>query len=391
MTGAEVLLLVGTRPEAVKVAPVALALAAHPSIRPLLVHSGQHGSIVRDALAPFGLWPDESLEVKRSSGSQAELMAGVLPRLDELLVRRAPDAVLVQGDTTTTLAGALAAYWRRIPVVHLEAGLRTGNRDSPFPEEGNRQLVARIASLHLAPTVGAAQALQAESVPAADIVVTGNTVVDAIQHMALLDRSPVSPQLAAVEKLLDGCGGRMVLITLHRRESWGAPMARMLAAIRQVVDEHPDLHALLPMHPNPAVREQLASASGHPRIQVIEPLDYPDLVRALRRSALVLTDSGGIQEEAPSFGVPVLVLREVTERPEAIDAGCAWLVGTDPVAIVKSARRLLAARRRLRIKRNPFGDGMAAARVVSALERLLARRLGDDEAGEDEVVEFCVQ
>nr|AGS49685.1 UDP-N-acetylglucosamine 2-epimerase [uncultured bacterium esnapd14] len=392
MTGNEVLLLVGTRPEAVKVAPVALALAAHPNIRPLLVHSGQHGSIVRDALAPFGLQPDESLDVRRSSGSQAELMAGLLPRLDELLDRRAPAAVLVQGDTTTTLAGALAAYWRRVPVVHLEAGLRTGNRDSPFPEEGNRQLVARIAALHLAPTARAARALRAESIPATDIVVTGNTVVDAVQHMALLDRPPVSAQFAAVERTLDGCAGRLILVTLHRRESWGAPMARMLNAICQVVEEHPDVHALLPVHPNPAVRAQLRAASGHhPRVQVTEPLDYPDLVRALRRSALVLTDSGGIQEEAPSFGVPVLVLRAVTERPEAIDAGCAWLVGTDPAVIVASARRLLAARPRPRVKRNPFGDGMAAARVVNALERLLAHRLGDDEAGEDEVVEFCVQ
>ncbi|TDP96548.1 non-hydrolyzing UDP-N-acetylglucosamine 2-epimerase [Labedaea rhizosphaerae] len=367
----DVVLLAGTRPEAVKAAPVALALAGHPVLRPRIVHSGQHAGMVEQALAPFGLRVDDRLPVQRDTGGQPELVAQLLPALDDVLATHDPAAVIVQGDTTTTLAGALAAFWRRVPVVHLEAGLRTGDLASPFPEEANRQLVARIAALHLPPTEQAAQALRAESVPSEHIVVTGNTVVDAVRHIASAAPPARDPKLSALEHRVATTGGRLVLVTVHRRESWGAPLDRVLAAVHDLADAHPDIHVLLPAHPNPLVRRQIAATPSHPRVVVTEPLDYPDLVRALRGASLVLTDSGGIQEEAPSFGVPVLVLREVTERMEAVVAGCAWLVGTDPARIRTEADRVLCQRLRVPLDRNPFGDGRAALRVVAALEELL--------------------
>ncbi|MFC5288976.1 non-hydrolyzing UDP-N-acetylglucosamine 2-epimerase [Actinokineospora guangxiensis] len=368
----EILLLVGTRPEAVKAAPVAVAMAADPDLSPVIVHSGQHEWVVDQALAPFGLTPDERLPVRRSGGGQAELMAGLLPALDALLARRKPAAVVVQGDTTTTLAGALAAFWRGIPVAHLEAGLRTGDLAAPFPEEANRQMVARIAALHLAPTADSARALRAESVPVPDIVVTGNTVVDAVRVIATADRPPADPAFAALEPELDA-GARLVLVTVHRRESWGAPLDDVLSAVRALVERHLDIRVLLPAHPNPNVRARVTAVlGGVPRAVVTDPLSYPDLVRALRRSALVITDSGGIQEEAPTFGVPVLVTRDVTERMEAVRAGCARLVGTDRTRVLTAADQALAANLRVPADRNPFGDGHAAHRVVDALRRLVS-------------------
>jgi len=367
------MLLVGTRPEALKAAPVALCLAEHPHLRPAIVHSGQHPAMVEQALTPFGLCPDEFLSITRKDGGQAELFASLLPALDELLTRRRPAAVLVQGDTATALAGALAGFWRGIPVVHLEAGLRTGDLTSPFPEEANRQLVARIAALHLAPTSTAAAALDAEALSGGPVVITGNTVVDAALHVAAREAPALDPDLVAVEQDLVAHGGRLVLVTAHRRESWGAPLDEILCAVATLTDRHPDIRVLLPMHPNPAVRHQVVAALGnHPRVTLTEPLAYPDLVRVLRRAALVLTDSGGIQEEAPSFGVPVLVLREVTERMEAVRAGCAWLVGTDRARILVEADEMLHARLRIPLQNNPFGDGHAAARVCDAIAILLA-------------------
>lgn len=369
----EILLLVGTRPEAVKAAPVALALADHPGIDPMIVHSGQHAGMVEQALAPFGLAPAEALPVRRGTGGQAELMAAVLPAFDAVLTRRRPAAVIVQGDTTTTLAGALSAFWQGIPVVHLEAGLRTGDLTAPFPEEGNRQMVARIAALHLAPTDDAATALRAEGVREEDILVTGNTVVDAVRYIAAADCPAVNPALAAVEWDLDVHGGRLVLVTVHRRESWGAPLTEVLGAVRTMVKRHPDVRVVLPAHPNPDVRAQVrAILDGVDRVTVTEPLDYPDLVRVLRRAALVITDSGGIQEEAPSFGVPVLVAREVTERREGVRAGCAWLVGTDHRLLLDGADRILDGNVRVPADRNPFGDGHAARRVRDAVIRLVS-------------------
>src|SRR5438067_92876 len=367
-----VLLLAGTRPEAVKLAPVALALDEHPALRPVIVHSGQHDGMVEQALEPFDRKVDSRLEIPpRSTGSQAELTAGLLPAIDETLRRHRPAALVVQGDTTTVLAGALAAFWSRVPLVHLEAGLRTHDLAAPFPEEGTRQMVARIADLHLAPTSGAAAALRAEGVAEQRITVTGNTVVDAVRHIADRDLPARNPTLAELEAHLDG---RLVLVTSHRRESWGAPLDRTLSAVRRIIAEHPDIHLLFPAHPNPDVRAQVYSGlSDVDRVSITEPLDYPDLVRALRLAALVLTDSGGIQEEAPSFGTPVLVLRESTERREAVDAGYAWLVGTDPDAIHAAATDILSGRRRVATGENPYGDGKAAYRAVHAISRLLSQ------------------
>lgn len=368
----EVVLLAGTRPEAVKLAPVAVALAERSRLTPVIVHSGQHPGMVEQALAPFGLVPDERLAVLRSAGGQAELFSALLPELDEVLARRVPAAVLVQGDTATTLAGALAAFWRGVPVVHLEAGLRTGNLAAPFPEEGNRQLVSRIASLHLAPTERAVEALRREQVPHRRIVLTRNTVVDAVRAIAARDLPAGSEDLARLESVLDRSGGRLLLATVHRRESWGPQLDAVLAGVLRVVAAHPDVHALVPAHPNPSVRARVhAALDGHERVVVADPLGYPDLVRALRRSSLVVTDSGGIQEEAPTFGVPVLVARDTTERVEAVEAGCAFLVGADEERIVAAAARLLRRGRSVPCGENPYGDGNAGTRAAAAIEELV--------------------
>ncbi|WP_199429569.1 non-hydrolyzing UDP-N-acetylglucosamine 2-epimerase [Qaidamihabitans albus] len=378
----QVALLAGTRPEAIKVAPVALALADHPAMRPLIVHSGQHEGMVGQALEPFGLAPDVEIPVERHRGSQSELVAALLPALDDMLVQRRPAALVVQGDTSTTVAGALAAFWRGVPVVHLEAGLRTGNLDLPFPEEGNRQMISRIASLHLAPTPAAAEALRHESPPRSRISVTGNTVVDAVQYIADADLPPRNSELAALEREPSVRRGRLMLVTVHRRESWGAPLDRVLTGVLDIVRRYDDLYVVLPTHPNPAVAAQVNRLlRGHPRVFVTKPLDYPDLIRVLRRADLVLTDSGGIQEEAPTFGVPVLVAREVTERLEAVHAGCAWLVGTSMRRIVVEADRLLHASYRFPVENNPYGDGKAGLRVVDELEMLLDPGAEPDGAG----------
>lgn len=367
------MLLAGTRPEAVKLAPLTLALGQRPGLRPLLVHSGQHQGMVEQALVPFGLGVDAWLDIPpRVSGTQAELVSGLLPALDAALRRFSPGAIVVQGDTTTGLAGALAAFWLGIPVVHLEAGLRTHDLTAPFPEEGTRQMVSRIASLHLAPTGGAVAALRAEGIEDRRIALTGNTVVDAVLAIAARDLPAHDPGLALLEMEIAETGGRLVLVTSHRRESWGEPLGRTLAAVRRIVAEHPDVQVLFPVHPNPVVRAQVVDAlGGRPRVTITEPLEYPDLVRALRLASLVLTDSGGIQEEAPTFGTPVLVLREVTERAEAIEAGCAWLVGTDTALITATAGRLLRGDLRPSPVGNPYGDGKAAELATAAIEELL--------------------
>jgi UDP-N-acetylglucosamine 2-epimerase (non-hydrolysing) len=369
----DVMVLAGTRPEALKLAPLALALDRHPVLRPVLVHSGQHAGMVEQALEPFGLAADAWLDVPpRVTGSQAELVAGLLPALDGVLRRHTPAALVVQGDTTTTLAGALAAFWLGIPVVHLEAGLRTHDLAAPFPEEGARQMVSRIAALHLAPTLGAAAALRTEGVARQRIAVTGNTIVDAVLEIAARDVPARDTALALLEMEIAEAGERLVLVTSHRRESWGEPLERTLAAVQLIVAEHPDVQVLFPAHPNPRVRGQVEAAlGGLPRVTVTDPLEYPDLVRALRLASLVLTDSGGIQEEAPTFGTPVLVLRDVTERAEVVEAGCAWLVGTDTARIADTAARILSGELRPAQVGNPYGEGNAAILAVAAIEELL--------------------
>jgi UDP-N-acetylglucosamine 2-epimerase (non-hydrolysing) len=367
----EVHLIAGTRPEAIKLAPVVVAMRAAGRVTPVLVASGQHPTMVAQALEAFDLEPDVVLPVERVSGSQPELMTELIKRLDALFAERQPAAVVVQGDTTTTLAGAMAAFWRHIPVVHLEAGLRSGDLESPFPEEANRRLVSQLARLHLAPTVLAATNLLDESVPADQVFIAGNTVVDATLAVAAL-RSPFDD--VRLERAVAD-GGRLVLVTAHRRESWGEPLDRILSAVRTLVRRYPDIHVVLPSHPNPAVRAQVdAGLAGLERVTITDPLPYPALSRLLSNAYLVLTDSGGIQEEAPSFGVPALVLREVTERVESLHAGCAKLVGADEDLIVAEASRLLddrALRDSMTAAGNPYGDGLASVRTEQAVAALL--------------------
>ncbi|WP_432987942.1 non-hydrolyzing UDP-N-acetylglucosamine 2-epimerase [Dactylosporangium sp. CA-233914] len=371
----EVFLIAGTRPEAIKLAPVAAAMRAAGRLSPVLVASGQHPTMVTQALAAFDVEADVTLPLQRVTGSQPELLTEMIKQLDSLLETRRPAAVIVQGDTTTTLAGAMAAFWRRIPVVHLEAGLRSGDLDSPFPEEANRKLVGQLAALHLAPTALAATNLLDESVAPANVLITGNTVVDAAIEIAARELPFDDARVAAAVDAAEHGEARLVLVTAHRRESWGEPLERILRAVKRLVEAYPDIRVVLPAHANPAVRAQVeAGLAGVPRVTITDPLPYPSLARLLSHAYLALTDSGGIQEEAPTFGVPALVLREVTERVESLHAGCAKLVGTDEDLIVAEAARLLddpALREAMTASGNPYGDGLASTRTEQAVAALL--------------------
>lgn len=354
-----VLLLYGTRPEAIKMAPVVAALRRRPDRFALtLCATAQHREMLDQVQALFELEPDLDLGLMRPDQTPNELAARTFAALDPLLAELRPDWVLVQGDTTTAMAGAFAGFHRRVPVAHVEAGLRTGDLAQPFPEEANRRVVDMLASALFAPTPGAAERLRAEGVPSERVFVTGNTVVDALQAIAA--RTP-APRTAGDE----------VLVTVHRRESFGAPLARVFAALRDLAAEFPAVRWIYPVHPNPSVegpvRERL---TGVPNLELLPPLDYREMVQRLRACRFVLTDSGGLQEEAPTFGKPVLVLREKTERPEGVEAGIAKLVGTDPARIVVAARRLLTdpvEHRRMTAGGNPYGDGRAAERIAAVL------------------------
>ena len=368
----------GTRPEAVKLAPLVTGLRGQGLVRPVVVATGQHPSMFHQGLAAFGQRPDLDVAIERQTGTQAELSVRLTEALDRELAVGPPSAVVVQGDTSTALVAALSAFWRQIPIVHLEAGLRSHDLASPFPEEGNRRMIGQISALHLAPTPAAAANLVAEGVPRHAVEIVGNTVVDAALSMAGRDDAFADPSLRSVDHSTLA-RHRLMLVTMHRRESWGEPLRRVFAAVLDLLDRHPDLTAVLPVHPNPVVRRDVMTMlANDPRVVVTEPLAYPDLVRVLQRATLVLSDSGGIQEEAPTFGVPVLVLRERTERTEAIAAGCAVLLGTDRERIVAVAGGLLdddAARRAMTSGGNPFGDGRAGARSAAALARLVGFRV----------------
>ena len=357
-------------------APVVRELAARPGVRSVVCVTAQHREMLDQVLDTFAIRPDYDLGLMRERQDLAQLAAGVLTALSPVLDEVRPDAVLVQGDTTTAMAAALAAFYRRVPVGHVEAGLRTGDRYSPFPEEINWRLAGVVATWHFAPTERAARALRAEGVDPADIFVTGNTVVDALLAV-VRERPEAAPAIP-------GLNGRerLVLVTAHRRENFGAPLEGICAALQTLVERHEDLRIVYPVHLNPDVQEPARRLlAGHPRIALLPPLDYAPFAHLIRRADLILTDSGGIQEEAPAFGTPVLVLRRDTERPEAVEAGTARLVGTDPAAIVAEAGRLLddpAAYAAMARAGNPFGDGTAARRIVD----ILLERLGVGETGE---------
>jgi UDP-N-acetylglucosamine 2-epimerase (non-hydrolysing) len=357
--------VVGTRPEAIKMAPVLCRLGRTSDVTVRLVSTGQHRGLLDHALADFGLTPDFDLDLMRPGQGLADLAARALAGLAGLLATLRPALVLAQGDTTTVLAAALAAYYARIPFGHIEAGLRSGRPDSPFPEETNRVLISRLATLHFAPTPAAARNLRPEGIDARDIHITGNPVVDALRMME--PQLPPPPPCAR---------GRYVLATIHRRENHGAPLDRIAAALRTLLGRHEDLSLILPLHPNPSVSNRLRAAlEGEPRAHLIDPLGYREFLATLRGAALVLSDSGGVQEEGPALGRRVLVLRETTERPEAVAAGFARVVGTDPRRIVAEAERsLLAGDPPTASGATPFGDGRAAERIV----RIVLGHLGVD-------------
>ena len=374
-----VLVVVGTRPEAIKLAPVIEALQRRPELETRLALTGQHTDLVDQVLAVFGLHVDWDLDIMREGQDLYDVAAACLRELRRVFTEYRPHLVLVQGDTASVFFGALVSYFERTRVGHVEAGLRSGDKWRPYPEEIFRSLTGGLADLHFAPTPHARENLLRENVDAASIHVTGNTVVDALQHIGARER-PL--QNAELKRAVEG-GKRLVLLTAHRRESFGAPLREALHAVRALVDEHPDVVALYPVHPNPNVRSAADDVlGGHERILLTTPLDYLDLVGALKQAALVLTDSGGIQEEAPSFATPVLVLREVTERPEGVSAGVAQLVGTDGTRILAAGRAALAAGARAPV-RNPYGDGHAGERIADIVAHTLtgAPRTTTDWAG----------
>ena len=371
--GRRVLCVVGTRPEAIKMAPVLPALEEiDGDVEVGLALTGQHDELVGEVLRIFGLRPDFDLAIMRAGQSLADVGRECLARLGPVLEAWRPDLVLVEGDTASVFFGALSAYLHGIPVGHVEAGLRTGNLRSPFPEEGYRRMVAVIADLHFAPTPGARENLLREGIAEARIHVTGNPVVDALLRVAARKAPPESP---ALHHLSTSGEPPFALLTAHRRESFGAPLERVFGALLELVGRHPTLEVVYPVHPNPRVQGPAhRMLSGHPRVHLVAPLTYSDLVWTLEHAAVVLTDSGGIQEEAPTFGTPVLVLREVTERPEGVEAGLAELVGTEAERIIPAALRLLERRREDRERargRNPYGDGTAGRRIAEAVRTFL--------------------
>ena len=365
-----IMVVFGTRPEAIKLAPVIRAIDASALLTPVVTLTGQHQEMVDQVNSMFGVRPDHNLDVIRPGQPLDALTSRVLQRLTQTLGEDRPDAVVVQGDTTSAFAGALAAFYEHIPVVHVEAGLRTGDIYSPFPEEANRRLTSEIATLHLAPTAISENNLLREGIVAENILVTGNTGIDALLW-TVGQRAPYGNQ--ALEAV-DASEAPVLLVTTHRRESWGRRMQGVANAIARLARTHPDLVVVLPVHPNPVVREALLpELRGLGNVMTVEPMSYGAFARLLRRSKIVLTDSGGVQEEAPSLGKPVLVLRDTTERPEGVSAGTARLVGTDPDRIYAEVDQLLSDAQSYRAMANavnPYGDGRAAERTAGAIEHM---------------------
>lgn len=361
----------GTRPEAIKLAPVIKALEDGHYFDSVTVVTGQHREMLDQVNGLFGIVPDHDLNIMTHGQSLAQIFARVIDGLDPILEKEEPAAVVVQGDTSTSTAAALVAFYRKIPVIHVEAGLRSGDIRSPFPEEANRRITTQVATLHLAPTETSRENLLAEGVDDSKITVTGNTVIDAL--LATVGKKiPFSdPRLA----VLATSKRRILLVTTHRRESWGGTMEGVGRALARIARTFPDLEIVLPAHRNPIVRDAvLPHLTGLGNVTVTEPLAYGEFTRMLSLSTVILTDSGGVQEEAPSLGKPVLVMRENTERPEAVTAGSVRLIGTDEDRIVASVTELLtdtAVYRRMSRALNPYGDGKAAGRTLVGIIRAL--------------------
>ncbi|MEP2234642.1 MAG: UDP-N-acetylglucosamine 2-epimerase (non-hydrolyzing) [Alteripontixanthobacter sp.] len=365
-----ILVSFGTRPEAIKMFPVVHALKQQGGMDVRVAVTAQHRELLDQVLQIGDIQPDIDLDLMQHGQSLDALAARILTAYGEVLDQWQPDRVLVHGDTLTTMVVTLSSYFRKIPVGHVEAGLRSGDIYSPWPEEVNRKVTGSVSDLHFAPTKGAAAALRAENVPGGNIHVTGNTVIDAL--LATHDRVKADPSLARGldEVAARFAGKRIITLTAHRRENFGQGMANIAAAIAQLAGRD-DVAVIFPVHPNPNVRPVMEVAlAGRDNVALIEPLDYPHFVRLMGLADLILTDSGGIQEEAPSLGKPVLVMRNTTERPEGVDAGTALLVATDKDRIVREATRLLddrAAYEAMATAHNPYGDGQASARIAAAV------------------------
>ena len=360
----KVMVVFGTRPEAIKMCPLVNELKSRSGLQTVVCVTGQHRSMLDQVLAAFSVVPDYDLSIMKEKQTLFDITSAILQKIKPVLEEEKPDICLVHGDTTTTFAAALACFYLQIPVGHVEAGLRTHNIYSPYPEEFNRQAVSILSALDFAPTAQAKNNLLSEGRDGSKIYITGNTAIDALK--TTVRQEYTHPELEWAE------GSRLILITAHRRENLGAPMHAMFRAIRRIIDEHPDVKAIYPIHLNPAVRQAAAEElGGCGRIRMIEPLDVLDFHNFLARSYLVLTDSGGIQEEAPSLGKPVLVMRDTTERPEGIAAGTLKLVGTEEETIYASFKQLLCDRdeyARMSHASNPYGDGNACKRIADIIE-----------------------
>jgi UDP-N-acetylglucosamine 2-epimerase (non-hydrolysing) len=376
-----VMVVFGTRPEAIKLAPVILALQQSPCFEPMVTVTAQHREMLDQVLELFGITPQYDLDVLRERQTLTELTTRALHGLSRILDAERPDAIIVQGDTTTTFVGALAGFYHRVPVVHIEAGLRTGDRYLPFPEEINRCLTTPLTTLHLAPTPAARDNLLREHVRPTQILVTGNTGIDALLWVQRRTRDMGDPWL---ERLATE-DRPVLLVTAHRRESWGRPLVSVAHALAKVTSIRPDIVVVFPIHRNPVVRESIVPIlEGLDNVVLLEPLSYGAFVGLMARCHVILTDSGGIQEEGPSLGKPVLVMREVTERPEAVAAGTARLVGTDRDRLVAEVCRLFddpQAYRAMANAVNPYGDGQAARRAVAALTHFFGEGPRPDEFG----------
>ena len=369
----------GTRPEAIKMAPIVTALQNSDQFECVVTVTGQHREMLDQVNEIFGITPDHDLNIIQPRQTLNGVLTRTVEGLDRIFEDTPPDAVVVQGDTTTSTAAAIAAFYRGIPVIHAEAGLRSFNLFSPFPEEANRKITSQITSLHLAPTTTSKENLLREAITEEDIVVTGNTVIDALLHTVEQQLPFTDPQLGKIAS----SGKRVLLVTTHRRENQGEAMRGVGRALARIADAEPELTIVLPAHRNPVVREAVLPAiEGKPNVVVTEPLAYGEFTRMLSVAHVVLTDSGGVQEEAPSLGKPVLVMRENTERPEAVTAGTVKLIGTDEERIVTEVDRLLnddAAYHEMANAVNPYGDGKAAERSLAAIEQMfdVGRRVAD--------------
>ncbi|MFZ5641400.1 MAG: non-hydrolyzing UDP-N-acetylglucosamine 2-epimerase [Bacillota bacterium] len=368
MSKIKVLTVFGTRPEAIKMAPLVKELQKHPDqITCRVAVTAQHREMLDQVLDLFRIVPDHDLNIMLPNQTLYDVTVRALTGLDEVMGRENPDIVLVHGDTTTTFVAGLAAFYRQVPVGHVEAGLRTANKYSPYPEEMNRKLTGAIADLHFAPTATSRANLLREGVPAENIFVTGNTVIDALIATVKEDYRFSDSKLAGI----DYTNGRVLLVTTHRRENLGDPLRNVYLALAEIIRDYPDVEVVFPVHKNPKVRQVVTEVLGNvERVHLVDPLDYEPFINLMNKSHIILTDSGGLQEEAPSLGKPVLVLRDTTERPEAVEAGTVELVGTDRGKVLAACRRLLddrVAYLRMANAVNPYGDGKASPRIVRGL------------------------